>query len=123
MTMFNIIFSMTIIIFFIIIITWSHMCHGNLLKRPFDFGVSLLGSSYLDFRVSPLRSSKTCTIVIIVVMMIVMKNLLEKSTAPPLFSHHTLLGCTLLGPPDQKHGDEVDEVDELNLIFADYTLY
>ena len=52
-----------------------------------------------------------------------MKNLLEKSTAPPLFSHHTLLGCTLLGPPDHKHGDEVDEVNELNLIFADYTLY
>ena len=71
----------------------------------------------------PLTSIKTCTMVIVLVMRIVMKNLLEKSTAPPLFSHHTLLGCTLLGPPDQNHGDEVDEVNELNLIFADYTLY
>ena len=100
---------MTILnLIFFIIITWSHLCHVNLLKRPFDFVVS------------PFRSSKT---IVIVVMRIVMKNLLEKSTAPPLFSHHTLLGCTLLGPPDHKHGDEVDEVNELNLIFADHTLY
>ena len=32
-------------------------------------------------------------------MMVIMNNLLEKSIALPLFSHHTLLGCTLLGPP------------------------
>ena len=44
-------------------------------------------------------------------LMVIMNNLLEKSIALPLFSHHTLLGCTLLGPPGQD-GDDDDHLNQ-----------